>query len=147
MNVGQIMTKDPACCSRETSLRDVAKMMVENDCGAIPVVDGSGYPLGVVTDRDIVCRTVANGLNPLELTAADCMTEGAVTVRPDTALEECSDLLGDSQVRRALVVDGGRVVGIVAQADIARHHGDLAEELVEAVSQPSMSPSAPPQAH
>ena len=71
MNVGEIMTKDPACCTPDTRLQEVAKMMVDNDCGCIPVVDdeGSKMPVGMITDRDITCRVVANGQNPLDLTA------------------------------------------------------------------------------
>ena len=85
MQVKDMMTADPACCTAETSLPEVARMMVSQDCGEIPVVDNtsSKAPIGVVTDRDIVCRTVANGLNPLDLTAADCMSKPAVTVTPE----------------------------------------------------------------
>src|SRR5439155_27304211 len=90
MNVKDMMTPDPACCTADTSLPVVARMMVEKDCGEIPVVDNasSKQPIGVITDRDIVCCTVANGLNPVELTAADCMSMSAVTVTPDMSLAE-----------------------------------------------------------
>ena len=66
MQVKEVMTADPACCISETTLTEVAKMMVDNDCGEIPVVESneSKLPIGVITDRDIVCRTVALGLNP-----------------------------------------------------------------------------------
>ena len=76
MHVKEVMTASPTCCLAETSLQEVAKMMVDNDCGEIPVIDSNETkkPLGVVTDRDIVCRTVAQGRNPLDLTASDCMS-------------------------------------------------------------------------
>jgi CBS domain-containing protein len=66
MNVGEIMTKDPACCTPDTGLQEVAQMMVDCDCGCIPVVDseGSKMPVGMITDRDITCRVVAKGQNP-----------------------------------------------------------------------------------
>src|SRR5207253_1851546 len=70
-----IMTGNPACCTPDTNLENVAWLMLRNNCGAIPVVDSqdSKKPLGIITDRDITCRCVAQGKNPLELTAEDCM--------------------------------------------------------------------------
>src|SRR5688500_15966494 len=79
MRVRDIMSKNVACCSPETSLPEVARMMVDNDCGEIPVVTVSRVPIGVVTDRDITCRTVAEGKNPLLMEAGDCMTTPCVT--------------------------------------------------------------------
>src|SRR2546426_10401442 len=106
MQVKDMMTAEPACCTAETSLPEVARMMVSQDCGEIPVVDNtsSKQPIGVVTDRDIVCRTVANGLNPAELTAADCMTKPVVTATPDTSLEECCRIMEEKLILR---VPGG----------------------------------------
>ena len=67
MQTKEIMTSDPACCGPETPLPEVARLMVERDCGEIPVLDENRRPVGVITDRDITCRTVAEGKNPLEL--------------------------------------------------------------------------------
>jgi CBS domain-containing protein len=146
MQVKDIMTPDPACCTPDTALQRVAEMMVENDCGEIPVVENatSMRPVGVVTDRDITCRTVAKGLNPLTLTASDCMTTPAVTVTPDTSLDECIRVLEENQIRRVPVADaGGSCCGIVALADIARHAKKRdAGEVVKEVSEPSSSASA-----
>jgi CBS domain-containing protein len=132
------MTRDPICCTRGTRLQEVARMMVEHDCGAIPVVESrqNKRPVGVITDRDITCRTVAMGKNPLEMTARDCMTASAVTVAPETDLEECGHLMERHQIRRMLVVDGGGYCcGIVAQADIAERAPEaLAAEVVREVS-------------
>src|SRR5688572_28606376 len=107
MRVKDVMTKSPACCTPDTSLRDVARMMVEYDCGCIPVLEGDKKrkPVGVVTDRDICCRVVAEGRNPLDLTARDCMSSQCVTVNPETSIEECCDLMESNQVRRVPVVD------------------------------------------
>src|SRR6266702_5363953 len=110
MNVKKMMTPEPTCCTADTSLPEVARMMVDKDCGEIPVVENksSKIPVGVVTDRGIVCRTVANGLNPLDLTAADCMSKPAVTVTPDTLLEECCRIMEENLIRRVpVVVDRG----------------------------------------
>src|SRR5206468_3204334 len=109
---------------RDTSLQDVAILMVEHDCGEIPVVDNlqSKRPVGVVTDRDITCRTVALGKNPLELRARDCMSSPAVTVTPETGLDDCCSVMEDNQLRRIPVVDeSGCCCGIVSQADIAQN--------------------------
>lgn len=123
MQVQHIMTSEPACCSPNTRLEAVAKLMVENDCGAIPIVDdvSSRHITGIVTDRDITCRTVAKGKNPLDLTAGDCMSHSIVTVSPSTSLEECCRIMEEKKVRRVPVVDAfGACCGIVSQADIAK---------------------------
>ena len=138
MNVAEIMTKDPACCTPDTSLQEVAKLMVSNDCGCIPVVDGEDtkMPVGMITDRDITVRAVAEGKNPLDLTAQDAMTSTVVCVKPETSLQECGNLMEESQVRRIAVVDEkGALTGIVAQADIAINSSDkMTAEVVQEVS-------------
>jgi len=148
MKVKEIMSKDPACCTRESSLQDVAILMSEHDCGEIPVVDNmqSKRPVGVVTDRDITIRTVALGKNPLELRARDCMSSPAVTVTPETTVDDCCALMEDNQLRRVPVVDeSGCCCGIVSQADIARNSKKDAGELVKDVSrQTHQGASRPP---
>lgn len=141
MQVKEIMTNDPVCCTPETSLEDAAKLMVDNDCGCIPVVENTtdNKPIGMITDRDITCRTVARGQNPLDLTVKDAMTESAYTVSPETSLEECCNLMEDKQVRRVAVVDSrGSCCGIIAQADIAINAGNQkTAEVVQEVSRAS----------
>jgi CBS domain-containing protein len=143
MKVKSIMTVDPASCTPDTNLAEVGRLMVENDCGEIPVVETNGglKPVGVITDRDIVCRAVARQINPLELRAKDCMTSPVLAVAEDASVDDCCDLMETHQVRRALVVDGaGALCGIVSQADIARHlAGRKAGEVVREVSQPGES--------
>lgn len=146
MQVKDMMTANPACCTGDTSLPEVAKMMVEKDCGEIPIIEDeeSRLPIGVITDRDIVCRVVANKRNPLDLTAADCMTKSIVTVTPNMSLEECCRIMEDKLIRRVPVVDDrGACVGIVAIADIALHTGkNVAGHVVKEVSEPTLSASA-----
>ena len=139
MQVRDIMSMSVVCCSPETGLPEVARMMVENNCGEIPVVNASGVPLGVVTDRDITCRTVAEDRNPLNMTAGDCMTTPCVTVTPETTLEECCQTLEKNLIRRVPVVDeGGACCGMVAQADIALHAPkNETAEVVKKVSEPT----------
>ena len=146
MQVKDMMTPDPACCTSDTPLREVARMMVDKDCGEIPVLDNnsSRQPVGVVTDRDIVCRTVAVNKNPLELTAADSMSTPIETVNPDMPVEECCRVMEEKQIRRVPVVDAnGALCGIVALADLAREAKDgVAGQVVKEVSEPGKSTSA-----
>lgn len=143
MQVKEVMTADPACCSADTSLPEVAKMMVDNDCGEIPVLENK-IPVGVITDRDIVCRIVANNINPLDSRAADCMSKPIVTVTPDMSIEECSRLMEENRIRRVPVVDErGACCGIVALADIARQaQSNVAGQIVKEVSESTKSASA-----
>jgi CBS domain-containing protein len=115
-----VMTSTPACCSPDATLDEVARLMVENDCGEIPVVDTADRPVGVVTDRDIVCRSVAEGQNPAGHTAENVMSRPVVTVRTDAAIDDVVATMQRHQIRRVPVVDdGGCCMGIIAQADIA----------------------------
>ncbi len=141
MNVKEIMTENPACCTTENTLQEAAKMMKDNDCGCIPVVENtdSKKPVGVITDRDICCRTVAEGKNPLDLTVKDAMTSNVETVTADSSIDDCCNLMEEKQIRRVVVVnnDGG-CCGIVAQADIAIKSTDnKTAEMVEKVSKSS----------
>jgi CBS domain-containing protein len=146
MKVKDIMTTDPACCTVDTSLQEAAKMMIDHDCGEIPVVENKKtfLPVGVITDRDIVCRTVGQGLNPLNLTVADCMSTPCITVTPEMSIAECARIMEANQIRRVPVVDdSGCCCGIVSQADIALHaRRSVAAEVVKEVSEPTAATSA-----
>jgi CBS domain-containing protein len=125
-----VMTPDPACCTPNTMLDDVAKMMVQNDCGEIPVIDSTDQVVGVITDRDIVCRVVAEGKNPIAYTAETCMSDPVVTVRDNTPIEEVLTTMEKHQIRRVPVVDErGCCAGMISQADVAWTGGarDVAE--------------------
>ncbi|HEV8593681.1 MAG TPA: CBS domain-containing protein [Pyrinomonadaceae bacterium] len=141
MLVQEIMTKNPACCPPDAMLQDVARMMIDNDCGCIPIVENtdSKIPVGMLTDRDITTRIVAEGKNPLDLTAADAMSPSVITVTPDTSLEQCCTLMEENQLRRLAVVDaGGACCGIIAQADIATNASkSKTAEVVQEVSRAS----------
>jgi CBS domain-containing protein len=140
MQVREIMTTNPACCSPDTTLQEVARMMVENDCGEIPVVHGSDHrPIGVITDRDITCRTLAQGKNALNMKARDCMSTPVLTVTSEISLEECCRIMEEKQIRRMPVVDEhGGCCGIVAQADIVlQAPARQAAEVVKDISRPA----------
>jgi len=143
--VRDVMTISPACCVPETPVTEVAVLLAGHDCGAIPVVENrvTGRPVGVVTDRDVVCRVVALGREPAETTAADCMTAPCITAAEDMALEECVALMEGNRVRRIVVVnDSGVVCGIVAQADVARKADErTVAAVLRRVSEPTGSSS------
>jgi CBS domain-containing protein len=138
MRVGEIMTKNPICCTPEMRLPEVARVMCAHDVGELPVVESltDRKPLGVLTDRDIVCRSLGQGKNPVDMTARDCMTRSVVSVTPTTTLEDCCAVLEDRRIRRVVVVDErGRCCGIVSVADIARLcEPDVTSEVMREVS-------------
>jgi CBS domain-containing protein len=129
------MTADPACCRPHTPLDQVAKLMVQYDCGEIPVLDVSDRPVGVVTDRDIVCRVVAEGKNPMAYPAETCMSESVVSVPADAPITDVVSTMEYHQVRRVPVVDDkGCCIGIISQADVAsvaqkKHIAELVREV------------------
>lgn len=144
MQVREIMTPDPACCTPDTTLQEVAKMMEQNDCGLIPVVESreSMRPVGTITDRDIAIRAVAAGNDANSMKAADIMTRGVASVRPEMSLENTFDVMEEREIRRVLVVDDrGRVCGIVAQADIVQSpaHPARTNKVIREISESSPS--------
>jgi CBS domain-containing protein len=144
MKVSNIMTPSPATCHRGTKLQEVAKLMRDCDCGAIPVVEeGTNHPVGIVTDRDITLRAIGDGRNPLDLTAADCMSTPVETISSEATLDQCLDKMESSQVRRMVVVDqDGRIAGVIAQADIAMYAPvEETAELVHDISTPAPAPT------
>jgi CBS domain-containing protein len=115
-----VMTPSPAVCTVNSTLDEVARLMRQHDCGEIPVVDTAERPIGVVTDRDIVCRVVADGKNPMAYTADRCMTQPVVTVPEEETVDSVIRLMEKHRIRRVPVVDAaGACTGIIAQADIA----------------------------
>ncbi len=124
MEVKDVMTKDVKCCRPLDSAQAVAKIMKTYDVGAIPVVAdmNSRRLVGIVTDRDLCCTVVAEGLVPEIISAQEAMTPNPVTCKPEATLDECEGLMQRHRIRRIPVVDeAGCCVGIVAQADIALH--------------------------
>jgi CBS domain-containing protein len=141
MDIRSVMTSDPTTCTPDATLRQVAQMMKQHDCGQIPVVDQQRQPLGVITDRDIAVRAVAEGSDLANATAGDYMTSPVTTVPQDGDLNDVARLMEQNQIRRVVVVDPkGCVTGIVAQADVALAGRDnKTAEVVKQVSQPSSS--------
>jgi CBS domain-containing protein len=125
MKIRDIMSQDVEFCLPGTPLQEVAQQMIDRDCGAIPVVSDSEarQVLGVVTDRDITIRMVAQGLDPTVHTARDCMSTPVVTLDIDATVAEAQQVLERHQVRRIPIIDSSNGVccGMITQADIARY--------------------------
>ena len=137
----EVMTPEPACCEPGESLSRVAEIMKREDVGAVPIVDSksSGRLVGIVTDRDIVLKVVADGRDAQAATAGEVMTASPLSCQEDNDVSEAVNLMSVRQVRRMPVVDAeGRLRGIIAQADVAtRVHRDATTgAMVEAISEP-----------
>ena len=134
-----IMTANPQCVTSEDTVVRAAEIMRDSDVGVVPVVeDHSTMRLaGIVTDRDIAVRVVAEGRNSNEIRTRDVMSSGLSTVDAEADVDEVMDLMKRNQVRRIPVVEGERLVGIIAQADIAtdlgsdRKTGDVVQKISE----------------
>ncbi|MEZ5346637.1 MAG: CBS domain-containing protein [Pyrinomonadaceae bacterium] len=132
----EIMTKNPSTATKDISLQDVAKILKEGDIGILPIVDGDTNKLvGLVTDRDIVVRAVADGKSVTETAVGEVMTSEVFSAKPDDFAFEAVRTMGDKQVRRVPIVDDDGVLqGIVSMADIALEMEDdkeIAETLEE----------------
>jgi CBS domain-containing protein len=133
-SIKEVMTSEVKACDPETTVAEAAKVMAKEDVGPVPIVE-EGRLTGIVTDRDIVVRVVAEGRDPSSTTVGEIASRDVVTVSPDDDLDTALKHLAQNQVRRIPVVDGGRLVGIVAQADIARLGSDAKTgEVVEEIS-------------
>jgi len=123
MKVQEIMTADVETCRLEDTLDRPAAIMWERDCGVVPVVDDESRIVGMVTDRDIAIRGVAQGKNPARTKVRDVMTERVLYCYDDEDVEHIADSIAKLQVRRLPVVDRKKqLVGVVSLADIALKH-------------------------
>jgi CBS domain-containing protein len=133
-SIKEVMTRDVRACEPNATVADAAKVMAQEDVGPVPIVE-DGRLVGIVTDRDIVVRVVAESRDPNATTVREIASTELVTVSPDDALDDALNRLAERQVRRLPVVEGDRLVGIVAQADIARLGEDKKTgEVVEEIS-------------
>ncbi len=133
-SVKDVMTPNPRTVTPETGVVEAAKLMASEDVGPLPVVEG-GELVGIVTDRDLVTRVIAEGRDPGSTLVGDVCSSKPVTVSPDDDVSHALTLLAQHQVRRLPVAEGDQIVGIVAQADIAREEShEAVGEVVEDIS-------------
>jgi CBS domain-containing protein len=140
----EVMTPEPVCCEAADPISSAAEVMKREDVGSVPVVEsrGDGRLIGIVTDRDIVVKVVADGRRVESAQVRDAMTPDPVCCREDDDVSRAVSLMEERQVRRMPVVrDDGRLSGIIAQADIATrlHRDRTTGELVEAISESGTS--------
>ena len=135
--VRDAMTQDPRSIGQSATVVEAAKLMREQDIGSLPITDDENL-VGMITDRDITMRVVAEAADPKQTSVGDVLSRDLISVEADNDLEEALRLMARHQVRRLPVVEDGRLVGIVAQADIALGENETKTgELVEAISAPS----------
>ena len=135
-SVRDAMTENPRSIGASTSVVEAARLMREQDIGSLPITDDEKL-VGMLTDRDITTRVVAEAADTTSMSVEDVYSRDLVSVEPDEDLDEALQLMARHQVRRLPVVENGRLVGIVAQADIALKDNDKTAQLVEAISEPS----------
>jgi len=138
----EVMTKDPICCLPSDTAARVAKLMKTEDIGSVPICEDrqSKKLVGIVTDRDLALQIVAESRDANSTKVRDIMTRQPVTCREDDDLQKALDAMEKNQVRRIPVVDNdGRLVGIIAQADVATRSDEPEKtaEVVEEISKPS----------
>lgn len=139
MQVREIMTTRIIGVQSAATVREAARLMEENNIGSVPVLEG-GCLSGMLTDRDIVLRCVAQGRDADSLRVSDVCSHGAVSVRPGDSVAQAVNVMAEEQVRRLPVVDGGRLVGMLSFADVARGGAgmELSGPIAEAITDISM---------
>jgi CBS domain-containing protein len=136
VNIREVMTSDPRTVSSGSTIAEAARLMRDEDTGVVPIVDGERLA-GVITDRDIAVKVVADGGDPQSTKVDEVASKDLVTIDPEQSLDEALRLMAQHQVRRLPVTEeDGRLVGIVSQADVARHaSAKRTGEVVEEISQ------------
>jgi CBS domain-containing protein len=136
-SVRDTMTENPRSIGASASVVEAARLMLEGHIGSLPITDDDQL-VGMITDRDITTRVVAEAADPKTTSVGDVYSRDLISVEPDQDLQEALQLMARHQVRRLPVVENGRLVGIVAQADIALAENEQETgQLVEAISEPS----------
>lgn len=142
MKARELMTAAPVCCSPDDSIQAVARMMRDHDCGSVPVVE-EGQVVGIITDRDLAIRAIADGMNG-GLRVRNIMTVAPECCSEDDDVKSVERVMSERQVRRVPIVnaDGG-VVGIIAQADLARAASEGSKVSDQELTETVASISAP----
>jgi len=145
MKARDLMTPNPTACKPSDELRSVLRIMKSEDCGIVPITEGNGESrvVGVVTDRDIALYLGTNNSRPSEVRVSEVMTTKLVSCGPEADIREVSRKMQEAQVRRVIVTDGGKLLGVISTADLARASahspsdkmGEEVEKVMEKVSE------------
>jgi CBS domain-containing protein len=140
--IAEVMSDRPRAVTPQTSVQEAAQLMEQEDVGSLPVVEEGTRLVGIVTDRDLAVRVVARGSNPEQTQVGEVASTDVVALTPEHDLDDALKLMAREQVRRLPIVAGeNELVGMVAQADVARATNEKsAGEVVEAISEPPRGP-------
>ena len=130
MNVDQLMNRNIKTCSMNDTLEVAARIMWENDCGIVPIIDGEGRAVGMITDRDICMSGFTQNLPYSQIPVAVAASKTIFCVHPSDSLQNAEEIMRARQVRRLAVTDDdGKIIGILSLNDLARHAGRRADDL------------------
>lgn len=139
MQAKDLMTSDPRTCGPNDTLRDALAIMTEEDVGIVPITEGNGEHriVGVVTDRDAALKLGARDQRPSEIKVSEVMSTGIVEARPNDDVDDVARKMEERQVRRILISENGRLVGVISTADLAREGtSKQTGKVIERISEP-----------
>jgi CBS domain-containing protein len=144
MKVKDVMTKDPVCCRFTDTTQEIAKILRDDDIGSVPIISENRKLEGIITDRDLCCTIIAEGLDPRTTPINNYVTRNPLACRADDDLDDCERAMQKNQIRRIPVVDDQqRCVGVVSQADLAlREEAQKVKETVAEISKPTRQAAA-----
>lgn len=131
--IKDVMTPNPLCVTSDANLQEAARLMVEADAGILPVLDGDTLK-GVITDRDIIVRAIAKGIDPKTGLVRDALTTDVDTIGPDMSIQDAVEHMENRQIRRLVVCENDKVVGVVSLGDLAECESQAAEGVLVEVS-------------
>lgn len=131
IHVEDVMTRTPITVPQSTTVDEVAKLMRDHKIGSVIVVSSSNNPVGIVTERDLVIKVIAEGKAPSEVKVSEIMSSPLISITPRTRLIEAARLMARKNIRRLVVVDEGKLVGIVTARDILKVAPEIIEILIE----------------
>jgi CBS domain-containing protein len=135
MKVKDAMAKTISSATKNEHIVDVARKMKHEDAGFLPIVENGGRLVGVITDRDIVIRCIAEGHDPKSDTVEHCMTAQAVSISPEDDIQDAARKMESEEIRRLAVTDNGRVVGVLSHGNLVQATGGkTAEKVTEGVT-------------
>ncbi len=119
INVGDAMTRGVICVDAEDTVQEAAEVMKKNDISSV-IVTKKGDGIGIVTERDIICKVVAESKNPRDMMVKDVMTSPLITIKPDTEIDEAARIMRDRNIRRLVVAEGDKIIGVISEFDIVK---------------------------